>query len=102
MSYRYENIRKTKLSGNSTTYFVNAIYPDIPLSNNDNYVITTVGDRLDLLAFDIYKDQNLWWVIASANNLPGDSIYPPVGMQLRLPSNIESAINRFNAINGLR
>ena len=102
MSYRYENIRKRKVNGNGISHFVNAIYPDIPISNSDQYMITTVGDRLDLMASDIYGDQNLWWVIASANSLSGDSLYPPVGMQIRIPSNVESIINRFKSINGLR
>jgi hypothetical protein len=35
----------------------------------------------------------LWWVIASANALPGDSIYPPIGIQLRIPIDIQSIIN---------
>jgi hypothetical protein len=102
MAYRYENIKKTKNTSNSAEYYVNTIYPDVPVSNNDQYVITTYGDRLDLLAFDIYKDQSLWWLIASANNLPGDSLYPPVGTQLRIPTNIQGAITQYKAINGLR
>lgn len=102
MAYRYQSINKRKINNTGIRHYVNAIYPDIPISNNDQYLYTTVGDRLDLLAYDIYKDQTLWWIIASANNLPGDSLYPPVGMQLRIPSNIQAAITRFNAINSLR
>ena len=101
MPYRYESIKKQKAS-DGTVQFVNAIYPDIPVSNNDQYLITTIGDRLDLLAFDIYKDQSLWWIIAAANGLPGDSLFPPVGMQLRIPFNIEIAITKFNRINAVR
>jgi hypothetical protein len=102
MAYRYQSIKTRKLNNNGNTYYVNTIYPDIPVSNNDQYLYTTIGDRLDLLAHDIYKDQTLWWILASANNLPGDSLYPPVGMQLRVPANIQAAITKFNSINGLR
>ena len=102
MAYRYDNIEKKRISNIGKKYFVNVIYPDIPISGNDQYVMTTIGDRLDLIAFDAYKDVNLWWIVASANNLPGDSLFPPVGMQLRLPANIEAAINKFNAINSVR
>jgi hypothetical protein len=81
---------------------VNAIYPDIPLSNNDSYVITTLGDRLDLMALDFYGDTGYWWVIASANSLPGDSLFPPVGMQLRLPVNLSEIVNNYKSINIVR
>jgi hypothetical protein len=81
---------------------VNAIYPDIPLSDNDSYVITTLGDRLDLMALDFYGDTGYWWVIASANSLPGDSLFPPVGMQLRLPVNLPSILTDYNQINIVR
>lgn len=102
MPYRYQTIKTRKLRNTSNEYYVNVIYPDIPISNDDQYLYTTFGDRLDLLAHDIYKDQTLWWIIASANNLPGDSLFPPIGMQLRIPSNIQSAILKYNAINGIR
>ena len=43
-------------------------YPtNIPLQNTDIYFLTTFGDRLDLLAKSIYKDERLWWIIAIAN-----------------------------------
>jgi hypothetical protein len=87
MPYRYETIpTKTDLEGTNNMYSTN-VYPDIPIVAGDNYVITTLGDRLDLLAYDFYGDVTYWWIIASANSLPGDSLYPPIGMQLRIPSN---------------
>lgn len=102
MAYRYQNIKIRRIRNTGKSHFVNAIYPDVPVTNNDQYLYTTVGDRLDTLAYDIYGDQNLWWIIASANALPGDSLYPPIGVQLRIPVDIETAINKFNLINGLR
>ena len=35
-------------------------YPLIPLSINDIYVVTTVGDRLDLLANQFYNNVDYW------------------------------------------
>jgi len=102
MINRYQNIQTTKNSLRGVPFYVNAIYPDIPLSNNDSYVITTLGDRLDLLALDFYGDIGYWWVIASANSLPGDSLFPPVGMQLRLPVDLQSIISKYNQINRVR
>ena len=42
-------------------------YPPLPLSTDDVYVITTSGDRFDLLANQFYGDVRLWWIIAYAN-----------------------------------
>jgi hypothetical protein len=102
MQYRYQGITKTRQKDYGITYYVNAIYPDVQLSDNDQYVITTIGDRLDLLAYDVYKDESLWWIISIANGLSGDSLYPPVGMQLRIPSDIQSTMTKFKAINIVR
>ena len=83
-------------------YYKTNIYPEVQPTNNDYYIITTVEDRLDLLAYDFYQDSSLWWVISSANALPGDSIYPPVGIQLRIPQNIQSILTTYNRVNNVR
>ena len=101
MNYRYQNILITK-NNTGERYYSNNIYPDIPLSNDDSYVITVLGDRLDLLAFDFYGDTSLWWIIASANSLPGDSLYLEPGMQLRIPSDVAGIITNYKQINILR
>ena len=85
-----------------TRYYINNIYPDIPVSDTDYYVITVLGDRLDIIAQNIYGDSSLWWILASANNLPGDSLVPPIGEQLRIPSDIQSVINNYDSINNIR
>ena len=56
------------------------------MSDNDIYVYTVQGDRFDVLASQYYEDQTLWWIISYANpDLPKDSLYPPLGYQLRIP-----------------
>lgn len=102
MNYRYQNIQITKLQATGSQYYLNNIYPDIPLSNEDNYVITVLGDRLDLLAFDFYGDVSFWWVIASANALPGDSLYLEPGMQLRIPIDLSGILNEYKLVNATR
>jgi len=102
MASRYQTIQTTKLNVTGSQYYTTNIYPEIAPTNNDYYVITTVEDRLDLLAFDFYQDSSLWWVIASANALPGDSIYPPIGVQLRIPTDIQSVLNTYNRVNNGR
>ena len=71
-------------------------------SENDFYVISAEGDRYDTLAQQFYSDHTLWWIIASANALPGDSLYPPVGMQLRIPTDVQSVISQYKIVNSKR
>lgn len=101
MSNRYQPIPIIK-SPSGKRYYVNNIYPDIPVSESDIYIIPTIGDRLDLLAYDYYKDTSLYWIIASANALPGDSLVPPIGKQLRIPVNIQSILTNYTNLNTLR
>ena len=100
MQSRYQNIPTTKLNTTGSLYYQTNIYPEILPTNTDYYVITTVEDRLDLMAYDFYQDASLWWVIASANALPGDSLYAPVGVQLRIPTNLSTILNNYNLVNG--
>lgn len=99
MASRYQNVPITKVDVTGSTYYQTNIYPEVPPVNNDYYIVTTIGDRLDLIAYDFYQDSSLWWVIASANSLPGDSIYAPVGIQLRIPVNLQTVINEYNLAN---
>lgn len=102
MNYRYQNIDITKQSGTGEQYYVNNIYPEIPASGEDSYVIAVLGDRLDLLALDFYGDTSFWWVISSANSLPGDSLYLEPGSQVRIPANLLGVINNYKVVNILR
>ena len=64
-------------------------YPDIPLSFDDIYVYTDEGDRFDILAQAYYSNSNLWWIISTANpQLPQNTMFPPLGIQIRIPINI--------------
>lgn len=80
-------------------YYNSTLYPLITPKISDIYVITTVGDRLDILADQYYKDSTLWWIIASANNLKRDSIYITPGTQIRIPTDLPNFENDFNKIN---
>lgn len=102
MNSRYQTIQTTTPDNSGKQYYENNIYPDIPVTEDDDYVITVLGDRLDLIAFDFYGDVSFWWVIASANSLPGDSIYLEPGLQLRIPSDLPAAIEQYKSTNSLR
>jgi hypothetical protein len=83
-------------------YYKGKIYPDIPYSDTDEYIITTIGDRLDSIAYSYYNDAELWWVISVANNnITNGSMFPIPGTQLRVPTNINNVLNLFDQVNGL-
>jgi nucleoid-associated protein YgaU len=84
-------------------YWKGKQYPNIPLSEFDVYVITTVGDRLDLLAYQFYNDSTLWWVIAMANNnITKGLMFPEPGTQLRVPTDLNAVLALFNNFNKAR
>jgi hypothetical protein len=63
------------------------------------YIVSDSGDRLDILASKYYNDQNLWWIIATANNLNDASYSIEPGKQLRIPGNLSRILNDFEKIN---
>ena len=100
---RYENTDILKTEYTDRPYYKGKYYPNIPLSENDVYVITTVGDRLDSLANSYYNDSTLWWVIAAANNnATKGALYPTPGTQLRIPTNLNAVLSLFNQFNKAR
>ena len=83
-------------------YYKGKIYPEIPYSDTDEYIITTIGDRLDSIAYSYYNDAELWWVISVANNnITNGSMFPIPGTQLRVPTDINSVLNLFDQVNNL-
>ena len=95
---RYQSIEIIKKNG--IRYYKNNLYPEIPFSDTDVYVITAQGDRYDLLAQQYYNNVSLWWVIPIANvDLLFDSIFIPEGTQLRIPINIQEVITKYFNLN---
>lgn len=65
--------------------YSSAFYPNVPYKDSDIYIFSKSSDRLDLLAYEYYGDQTLWWVIARVNNLGKGSFMVPIGVRLRIP-----------------
>jgi nucleoid-associated protein YgaU len=93
----FNKAKKTEMDGSikhvrrvSSTY-----YPDFN-TENDVFIISQEGDRLDLLANEYYGDETLWFVIARANNIGHGSIVIEPGKVIRIPS-----YNEFSGIQGL-
>jgi len=96
---RYQNIKVLKNSQGKEYYKGNK-YPEIPLSENDIYVITVFGDRLDNLANQYYGDSSLYWIISAANPTNSfNSLYTPVGTQLRIPNNVSEILAAYKTLN---
>lgn len=90
-------IRKDRVG--SPRYYGSTKYPNIGFSSNDYYIITVQGDRLDNLAATFYGDPTLYWILQQSNQINRDSLYPPVGIQLRIPQNIAPIIEEFEILN---
>ena len=91
---RYDNtkVSQTKVSQEdpkTIAKYNTTIYARIPERNDDIFVITQDGDRLDNLAFQFYGDSHLWWYIAQANNIRTMNI--AAGTSLRIPVSTDLA-----------
>ncbi len=94
MNSRYET-SPTKKTFDGKAVYRPKIYPNIPLRDDDIYVATETGDRLDTLAYDFYGDSKLWWIIASANNIHNAVFGFEDGTILRIPQNYIEIFNSF-------
>ena len=100
------SVRAVRTKEGIKRYYVNVIYPEIPPTSEDRYIITSYEDRLDLLASDYYGDETLWWVISRANPdvTRRDSFFIKSGVQIRIPDPnvIESVRQEFDSLNASR
>jgi hypothetical protein len=84
---------------NGPRYFGSTKYPPIDFTIEDFYIISMQGDRLDNLAAQFYGDPTLYWILQQANSLNRDSLYPPIGIQIRIPQNLARILDEFDALN---
>ena len=98
--YSKTPVLRNKEVNDGSRYYKGTRYPEIPLSQNDIYVITTEGDSLDVLAQQFYGNKSLWWILSIANtDLSQNSLFVPVGSQLRIPMNIQNILSAYDNIN---
>jgi len=95
---RYTNI-PIKRDDNNKSVTRSTLYPEIPKSIDDIYVITDAGDRLDLLAYRYYNDVRLWWLIAEANGVGKGTLAIEPGTQLRIPANSTNLLIKLQQTN---
>lgn len=95
---RYRNIPiKNDESGKRVTR--STLYPPIPRKQSDVYVRTTIGDRVEMLAFKYYGDVNLWWLIAQANDIGKGSFAIPAGSLIRIPIQYDDVLDEYDRLN---
>jgi hypothetical protein len=96
---RYNNIA-TLTTPEGKKYYPNIKYPEITYRDTDFYVISQEEDRYDLYAVEYYNDPSLWWIIPMANpKLPFNSLYPPLGLQIRIPTEIAEILSDYELLN---
>lgn len=98
MDNRYAEIR-TKKNEDGKRVVAPTIYPPIPRNIDDIYVITSVGDRLEQLAYKYYGRVNYYWIIAEANGVGKGTMILEGGIQLRIPLAVDTIVREFNELN---
>ena len=99
MPNRYTYTNTIKEPDTNKTYLETTIYPRVKPSDNDFYIISQAGDRLDMLAHKYYGNTNLWWIIAVTNNLNDANFFVEEGIQLRIPADVAKISADLKKIN---
>lgn len=94
--YKYTKIKKS-INGNRV--YQSTIYPEIEIDDDDIFIVSIKGERLDNLAYEHYKDPTLWWVIAKANEIRNGKFTLEGGLQIRIPINIQKILLDLETIN---
>ena len=93
----YATTRK-KLDKSGISVYKTTLYPEMPIENDDQFIQSKVGDRLDSLAFTYYGDTTLWWILAKANGIHGKIALSPA-TPLRIPSDVVGITQKFIELN---
>ena len=99
MANRYAYSKVIQSNETKKQYLESTIYPKIKANDNDFYIISEAGDRLDLLANKYYNDKTKWWIIATANNINDATFYVEPGIQLKIPSDVNAVMNSLEKLN---
>lgn len=97
-SSRYDIPNNTIKSDSGKNVYKTIFYPEIQQSEQDIFIFTKQGDRLDLLAFKYYGDVTKWWIIAHANKIKG-TMGVPLNTQLRIPMDLITIQNNLLELN---
>lgn len=90
---------KTKKRIDRKEQYESFIIPNFEERSDDIVIQINEYSRLDVIALDLYGDPQLWWVLASYNNLPGDSLYTTDLTYLRIPADIQTVYSKIKELN---
>ena len=84
---------------NGQQYSMSSLIYQAVQNNQISYDIkvSSLGDRLDHIAYSQYKNANYWWVIASASGI-GWWLQMPANVVLYIPKNINEIIRLKDSI----
>lgn len=102
MAGRYQYTQRNTDRNKRFRKFNTTIYPKTEPSDDDVYITSAIGDRLDLLADRYYNDVTLWWIIAEANSIGQGTLNIKPGTRLRIPQNIDVVFSSLETINRSR
>ena len=81
---RYKNLETTTLPDGRTVY-----KPGVPKSIKPNFSDAEItagdGDRMDIIAYNVYSDANSWWKIALANNIVNGKVHITPNTTIKVP-----------------
>jgi hypothetical protein len=83
----------TKTTPDGKLVYRSKFYKPIPLKDDDIYIVTQDGDRLDSISHQFYGDSRFWWVIAAVNNIHTAPLGIEPGLVLRIPKNHIEVLN---------
>ena len=95
---RYNNSKLLR-DENGTRYLNRIEYPSIPIQDSDTIIRGQYGQRFDNLAYQYYKNSELWWIIARANKQNNGSMYLKPGEEYRIPQHIGLILQKFKELN---
>jgi hypothetical protein len=95
---RYNNIPITTRYDGKRVY-LSTFYPSVSPSSTDLLIVSQEGNCLDTLAYKYYGDPTLYWIIANVNNIGRGRMSIQSGLILRIPTDINSVIDKFNTAN---
>lgn len=102
MADRYRFTLRNQDPNTKNRKYDTTLYPQIKSSDDDIYIITNIGDRLDLLADRYYGDVTMWWIIAQANHIGKGTLNIKPGTNIRIPQNLEKIYSNLETLNRTR
>ena len=87
--FRSSIVNRNNLSNRSTSFRINDAVMKNQLSVTT--LVSTPGERLDIIAGKYYGESQYWWVIAAASGI-GWNLQIPPGTLLKVPLSIEQVL----------